>query len=193
MKKLLFLFAMCLTLTLCACSTDTNSKSLDDENTTNATEKLTTSEPITEEPAIPIEESKKLEHPTVQTPGDNTFEVSADDIELQIVTGPNPTDPRFVEVTDADTKVKVYNMLKNALECEPIDYNKYVQYFGGTRLGAIIQVAGGGECRLFLGSPKSDCVNFGVLGTLDGETVSGDYLLDEEFASEFFALLGKEY
>lgn len=139
---------------------------------------VTTEEPTTEE-------SEKLQNLPVQTPDDKTYEVLSDDIKLESKEDINPNTPDFEEITDAAVKVKIYNMLKNALDCEPIDYSKREAVNGSTHLRAKITVANGEHYRIFLGSPESDTENFAVQGTNDG-----NYLLDEEFITEFYELLG---
>lgn len=171
MKKLFILFMICSTLMLCACSGNENSKSSSDAEPAAATQ-------MTEEPTT----QEKLE---VQTPNDKAFEVSAKDIKLESKEDINPNTPDFKEITDEDAKVKIYNMLKNALECEPIDYSKREAVNGSMHLRAKLTAANGEHYRIFLGSPESDTENFSVQGTVDG-----NYLLSEEFVSEFYELLG---
>lgn len=176
MKKFFTLLAVLMSLMLCACSGNQNSESSSDAEPAAATKIQETEEPTTQE---------KLE---VQTPSDKTFEVSAEDIKLESKADINPNTPDFKEITDEDAKVKIYNMLKNALECEPIDYSNREHVNGSTYLRAKLTAANGEHYRIFLGSPDSDTENFSVQGTNEG-----NYLLSEEFVSEFYELLGITY
>lgn len=175
MKKILCVLIIISSLTLCLCACYSNSNT-DSQNSGDNTSTQTAENAPTQE---------KL---AVQTPNDKTYEVSANDIKLESKEDINPNTPDFEEITDAAAKVKIYNMLKNALECEPIDYSKREAVNGSTHLRAKLMAANGEHYRIFLGSPESDTENFSVQGTVDG-----NYLFDQEFVSEFYELLGITY
>ncbi|MCD7726950.1 MAG: hypothetical protein LUH57_01170 [Ruminococcus sp.] len=184
MKKLLFIITACTMLMLCACSSDTNTESLIDEETTETTENTEVQEIAATEAEIETEEATKLLYPPAQTPGDETYEILADDIWLYTCTGTN-IDPVYEEITDTDVKVKIYNMVRNAVECEEIDYDKYEMWIGCTSYRAKL-VLSNGECyRIYLGGAGNTCENFTVYGTREGS-----YRLNAEFMNEFYDLLG---
>ncbi|MCD8327973.1 MAG: hypothetical protein LUC25_02625 [Ruminococcus sp.] len=186
MKKLLFIITACTMLMLCACSSDTNTesvKNLNNEETMETTENIEAQEVITEEEIELVESTKPLSPPE-QTPGNETYDISADDIWLYTCTGTN-IDPIYEEITDTDVKVKIYNMVRNAVECEEIDYDQYERWYGCTSYRAKL-VLSNGECyRIYLGGAGSDHENFTVYGTREGS-----YRLNAEFMNEFYDLLG---
>ncbi|MCC8192435.1 MAG: hypothetical protein LIO41_05280 [Ruminococcus sp.] len=183
MKKLLFIITACTMLMLCACSSDTNTESLIDDETTETTENTEVQEIAATEAEVETEEATKLLYPPAQTPGNETYEILADDIWLYTCTGTN-IDPVYEEITDTDVKVKIYNMVRNAVECEEIDYDKYEVWCGITYRAKL--VLSNGECyRIYMSSPNSDHENFAVHGTREGS-----YRLNAEFMNEFYDLLG---
>ena len=172
MKKFLSVLILIgsLMLCLCACDSDGNTDSQNSDGNTSTQESSAESE------------QAKLE---VQTPGNKTFDVSADDIKVESKDSINPNVRDFKEITDPDAKVKIYNMLRNALECEQIDYSERERANGSTNWRVNLKVANGEYYRIYLGKPKNNVENFSVQGSNDG-----NYLLDEEFVSGFYELLG---
>ena len=185
LKKLLFLFTMCLTLTLCACSTDTNSKSLDNENTTNATEKLTTSEPTTEEI------TEKQPTWSAATPGSKDFNIKGSDIEIKLSKDFDPYD-KSLEITDDETKEKIYNMVRNIDECEPIDYSDFGKENipkGGCYRRVYVKTANE-SYTVFVSNTDNIYSNIGVYK--NGDERTRNFLVDEEYAAKFSKLCGIE-
>lgn len=175
MKKFLCVLILIGSLIFCLCACDSD-KNTDSQNSGNNTSTQATDNAPTH---------VKLE---VQTPDDKTFEVSADDINVESKDSINPNVRDYKEITDSGTKVKIYNMIRNALECEQIDYSEKEHANGSTYLRVKLTTANGEYYRIFLGSPESDTENFSVQGSNDG-----NYLLDEAFVSEFYDLLGITY
>lgn len=185
MKKFLIALILiaCLTLCLCACdskndrSSATFGSSGETENTTEVSE---------------TEESEMTTF-AAQTPGNKTFDISADDMWLYKCTGPNPTDPRLVEITDADTKIKIYNMVKNIIECEPVVYEDPSEIPSGVSTWrAELKLTNGNWYRIYIGAAASGGENFGVMWYQDGETLNESYSLGGEYVAEFYELLGIE-
>lgn len=171
MKKFLCVLILIGSLIFCLCACDSD-KNTDSQNSGNNTSTQATDNAPTQ---------VKLE---VQTPGNKTFDVSADDIKVESKDSINPNVRDFKEITDPDAKVKIYNMLRNALECEQIDYSERERANGSTYLRVKLTTANGEYYRIYLGKPKNNVENFSVQGSNDG-----NYLLDEEFVSEFYELL----
>lgn len=175
MKKLLSILVLISSLMFCLCACDSDSNTDSQNSGDNTSTQVTDNAPT----------QVKLE---VQTPGNKTFDVSADDIKVKSKDSINPNVRDYKEITDPDAKVKIYNMLRNALECEQIDYSERERAAGSTNLRVKLTTSNGEYYRIYLGKPKNDVENFSVQGSNDG-----NYLLDEEFVSKFYELLGITY
>lgn len=193
MKRLFLIFVIIVMLMVCACSEEKDIDKKENNESLNSSDNNISLEIKKTETKKNTKSIRVVSVAPKQTPGEKTFDVSAEDITLQRTEGfslhHDPYRYSYVEITDADVKVEVYNMLKNALECEPLDYDKYqLPIYAGSEspLNAVIQVSNGENYNIYLGSPEaSDEANFVVRGTY-----ANDYLLDEKFINEFYRLLG---
>ncbi len=200
MKRLFLIFVIIAMLMVCACSEEKDMDIKDNNESLNSSDNNISLEIKKTETKKNTKSIRVVSVAPKQTPGEKTFDVSAEDITLQrtevslqrtegFSLNHDPYRYSYVEITDADVKVEVYNMLKNALECEPLDYDKYqLPVYAGSQspLNAVIQVSNGESYNIYLGSPEdSDKANFVVRGTY-----ANDYLLDEKFINEFYKLLG---
>ena len=193
MKRLFLIFVIIAMLMVCACSEEKDIDIKENNESLNSSDNTISREIKKTETKKNTKSIRVVSVAPKQTPGEKTFDVSAEDITLQRTEGfslyHDPYRYSYVEITDADVKVEVYNMLKNALECEPLDYDKYqLPIYAGSEspLNAVIQVSNGENYNIYLGSPEaSDEANFVVRGTY-----ANDYLLDEKFINEFYRLLG---
>ncbi|MCC8192436.1 MAG: hypothetical protein LIO41_05285 [Ruminococcus sp.] len=205
MKKFIItlIIAASLMLCLCACKTE-NDSSTESSDSSSETETVTEDSEITEDVTETSEtkevtetsETEEIEMATfeAQTPGNETFDISADDIWLYKCTGPNPTDPRLEEITDADVKVKIYNMVRNIIECEPVVYeDPSLIPSGATTWKADIKLTDGNWYRVYMGAAASGDENFAVMWYQDGETLNESFALDGEYVAEFYDLLGLEH
>lgn len=185
MKKLLFLFTMCVTLILCACSTDTNSESSSNENTVEATES-----PLTEEAATK-EITRKQPTWSAVTPGSKDFNIKGSDIEIKLSKDFDPYD-KSLEITDNQTKEKIYNMVRNICECESIDYDEFGHENipkGGCYRRVYVETANE-SYTVFISNIDNIYSNIGVYKNGDEKTMS--FFVNEEYAAEFSKLCGIE-